>query len=217
MLNQIILLVRKDFIIDWRLKHPLTGILLYIASTIYTVYLSFDAVITPAVWSSLFWIILLFMATTSLSKSFIQEERRHLYYYFTVHPRVLILSKLMYSFVYLSGMGLFGLLIYILLTGQPDFSLDLFLLNVLNGIWGFSAAFTMIASLAVHTTQKGGMMAVLGFPVILPILLLAISNSRRIVEGGVWEEISSFSLILTSINVIIVVLTLILFPYSWRS
>ena len=217
MFNQIVLLIRKDFVIDWRLKHPFTGILLYIASTIYTVYLSFDAVITPAVWSSLFWIILLFIATTALAKSFIQEERRHLYYYFTVEPNVLILSKLIYSFVYLSSIGLFGLLIYIILIGQPEFSLGLFLVNFFNGVLGLSVAFTMIASLAVHTAQKGNMMAILGFPVILPILLLAISNSRRIVEGGVWTEISGFSLILTSVNVIIVVLTLILFPYSWKS
>ena len=90
-------------------------------------------------------------------------------------------------------------------------------MNFFNGVLGLSVTFTMIASLAVHTAQKGNMMAILGFPVILPILLLAISNSRRIVEGAVWQEISSFSLILTSVNVIIVVLTLILFPYSWKS
>lgn len=217
MLHQIFLLIRKDFVIDWRLKHPFSGILLYIASTIYTVYLSFNATITPAVWSSLFWIILLFIATTALAKSFIQEERRHLYYYFTVNPTVLILSKLIYSFVYLSVLGIFGLLIYIILVGQPPFSLGLFLLNFFNGVLGLSVAFTMIASLAVHTSQKGNMMAILGFPVILPILLLTITNSRRIVEGGAWIEINNFSLILTSVNVIIVTLTLILFPYSWKA
>ncbi len=216
-INQILVLIRKDFMIDWRLKHPFSGILLYIASTVYTVYLSFGAQVSPAVWSSLFWIILLFIATTALAKSFIQEERRRLYYFFTAKSNVLILSKLIYSFVYLSAIGLFGLLIYIILVGQPEFSMPLFLLNFFNGVFGLSVAFTMIASLAVHTAQKGNMMAILGFPVILPILLLAITNSRRIVEGASWMEIDNFSLILISVNVIIVSLTLILFPYSWKS
>ena len=217
MLGQVFLLIRKDFVIDWRLRHPLSGVLLYMASTIYTVYLSFNAAITPSVWSSLFWIVLLFIATTALAKSFIQEERRQLYYYFTVKPTVLIISKLIYSFVYLSVLGLFGLLIYIILIGQPAFSLGLFLFNFFNGVLGLSVAFTMIGSLAVHTSQKGNMMAVLGFPVILPILLLTITNSRKIVEGGAWIEINNFSLILTSVNAIIVTLTLILFPYSWKA
>lgn len=215
--SQIITLLKKDFIIDWRLKHPFAGVLLYVASTIYTVYLSFDAVITPASWSALFWIILLFVATMALAKSFIQEEKRHLYYYFTVSPSTIIISKLIYSFLYLLGIGLFGFLLYVILLGQPGFNLWLFLVNMVNGIIGLSAAFTMIASLAVRTHQKGNMMAILGFPVILPILLLAINNSRRIVEGAAWMEIDNFSLILISVNVLIVALTLILFPYSWKS
>lgn len=216
-LGQIFVLIKKDFVIDWRLKHPLSGILLYVASTVYTAYLSFDAIVTPAVWSALFWIILLFIATMALSKSFIQEERRHLYYYFAVRPNTLIISKLIYSFLYLFGIGLFGLIIYSVLLGKPTFSTSLFLFNFLNGVVGLSTAFTMIASIAVRTQQKGNLMAVLGFPVILPILLLAITNSKRIVEGASWSEIDNFSLILISVNVIIVSLTLILFPYSWKS
>jgi len=216
-LTQIRTLLYKDFLMDWRQKHPLTGILLYVTATIYTVYLSFSAVITPAVWSALYWIILLFVTTTALAKSFIQEERRHLYYYFTVPASTLIISKLLYSFLYLLGIGLFGLGIYVVLVGMPSFSLWLFLVNFLNGVIGLSAAFTMIASIAVHTHQKGNMMAVLGFPVILPVLLLAITNSKKIVEGGNWEAVNSFSLILISVNVIIVALTLLLFPYSWKA
>ena len=214
---QIISLLHKDFVIDWRLKHPFAGIFLYVASTIYTVYLSFDSVITPALWSALFWIILLFVATMALAKSFIQEEKRHLYYYFSLKASTLIISKLIYSFLYLFMIGMFGFGLYVILLGKPEFNLGLFIVNLLNGVIGLSAAFTMIASLAVRTQQKGNMMAILGFPVILPILLLAINNSKRIVEGAAWSEIDNFSLILLSVNVLIVSLVLILFPYSWKS
>ena len=214
---QIFYLIRKDLIIDWRLRYPITGVILYIASTIYTVYLSFSAVITPASWSSLFWIILLFVATMALGKSFILEERRYLYYLHAVSADCLIISKLVYSFVYLFTLGLLGLGLYTLLLGLPQFKMGLFMINLLNGCLGLSAAFTMIASIAVRTQQKGTMMAILGFPVILPILILAITNSKKIVQGASWVEIDNFSLILVSVNVLVVVLTLILFPYSWRS
>lgn len=215
--KQIITLLKKDLQVDWRLRHPFSGIVLYITSTIYTVYLSFDSVITPAVWSALYWIILVFVAAMALAKSFIQEERRQHYYYFTVSPTSIIVSKLLYSFLYLLGISLIGLALFVLLVGDPGFNLTLFFFNLCNGVIGLSAAFTMIASLAVRTQQKGNMMAILGFPVILPILLLAITNSRRIVEGAAWVEIDNYSLILGAVNVLIISLTLILFPYSWKS
>jgi heme exporter protein B len=216
MLLHIFTLIRKDLIVDWRQKHPIAGIFLYVVVTVYTVYLSFSAQVTPETWSVLYWIILLFIATASLAKTFIQEERRHLYYYYLVDPVTLILSKLVYAFLYLGTLGLFGLAIYAFLMGVPEFSLGLFVLNLLNGIIGLSVAFTMIAALAVRTNQKGSMMAILGFPVIMPVLLLAISNSRKIMQGAVWMEIDHQSFILLSVNAIILSLTLILFPYSWK-
>jgi len=216
-LHKLVVLIVKDFTLDWRLKNPFMGILLYVASTIYTVYLSIGGVITPGIWSALFWVILLFVATVALARTFLQEERRHLYYYFTVPPDLVILAKLVYSFGFMLVTGLFGFALYALLLGTPEFSFSLFLVNFLNGIIGLSSAFTMIASLAVRTNQTGNMMAVLGFPVVLPVLLLAITNSRKIVEGAIWSEIQQYSLILLAVNTIIIALTLILFPYSWKS
>ena len=213
----ILTLVKKDFQIDWRQKHPFTAILLYVVSTIFTVYMSFNALINSAVWNALYWIILLFIATMALGRSFLQEERRQLYYYFTVPPGVLILSKLIYSFLNLLLLGVLGLVVYTILMGYPSFSMGLFFLNFINGVLGLSIAFTLIASLAVRTQQKGNMIAVLGFPVILPTLLLAVRNSKSIVQGAVWSEINSNSLVLLAVNAIILSLTLILFPYSWKS
>jgi heme exporter protein B len=193
------------------------GIMLYVASTVYTIYLSIQSIITPAVWSAIFWIVLLFIATVALSRTFLQEERRQLYYFFNISSSLVILSKMIYSVIFMWVTGLFGWLIYAVLLGVPSFTFGLYLLNFVNGVTGIAVALTMISSLAVRTRQTGNMMAVLGFPVILPILLLAITNSRKIVEGGQWQDISEYSLILCAVNVIIIALTLILFPYSWKS
>ena len=62
------------------------------------------------------------------------------------------------------------------------------------------------------------MMAILGFPVIIPVaMILAVSNSQVIVLGGSWNDIIKNLITLLSVNVIIIALSYILFPFTWKS
>ena len=83
MVNKVVQLIKKDLLIDWRQQNPISGILLYLASTIFTSFMAFKGFLSIEVWNALFWIIMLFTSITAISKSFIQEERRSLYYFFS--------------------------------------------------------------------------------------------------------------------------------------
>ena len=85
-MNQIIALIKKDLLIDFRQKYVVASIALYVFAIIYVAYLSFNNVITPATWNALFWLILLFSSVTGLGKSFSQESHRSHYYYFLAKP-----------------------------------------------------------------------------------------------------------------------------------
>src|ERR1035437_10880930 len=58
--NRILTLLKKDLVLELRQQHTFYGVLLYIASTIFVLYLSIDE---PAanVWNGLFWVIQLFV------------------------------------------------------------------------------------------------------------------------------------------------------------
>ena len=92
-----------------------------------------------------------------------------------------------------------------------------FFTNLLLGTLGLSAAFTMVSSIASKTNNQSVMMAILGFPVIIPVLILAVSNSQVIVLGGSWNDIMKNLITLLSVNVIIIALSYILFPFTWKS
>lgn len=210
-------LIKKDLLIDWRQQSPFTGILLYLSATIFTAYMAFGGFITEKAWNALFWIILLFTAVNAISKSFLQEERRTHYYYFLCKPSEIILSKLLYSFAYLLVLSGIALLIYVVLLGSPGIALGLFLINLALGCVGLSAAFTLISAISTKASNKSVLMAVLGFPVIIPVLILAVSNSNKISEGFIWMQIQGNVLSLLSVDVIIIALAFVLFPFTWKS
>lgn len=113
--------------------------------------------------------------------------------------------------------ALLSLLIFSVLFGNPIENLQLFFFNLVMGALGLSSAFTMVSAIAFNTTNRSIMMAVLGFPVIIPVLLLSISNSGKILDGNIWMQIQGNMLTLISVDVIIIALTFVLFPFTWKS
>ncbi len=196
------------------------GLLLYLASTIFVCYLSFKAkqqAIHPITWNTLFWIILLFIAINAIGKSFTQESaQRNIFYYTVASPEAVIFSKITYNILVMIGISLIGICFYSLVMGNPVGNFPLYLLSLVLGAIGFSATLSMVAGIAAQGENTATLMAVLSFPIILPLLLMLLKLSKSAMDGisiqENWDEIA----ILTSIDVIVIVLSGILFPYIWR-
>lgn len=219
-LNEIRLLVRKEIQLEWRQKYAMHGLLLYLASTVFVCYLSFKAkqqAIHPITWNTLFWIILLFIAINAIGKSFTQESaQRNLFYYTIASPEAIIFSKITYNTIVMTGISLIGIVFYSWVMGNPVGNFPLYLLSLVLGAIGFSATLSMVAGIAAQGENTATLMAVLSFPIILPLLLMVLKVSKSAMDGlsiqENWDEIA----ILTSIDVIVIVLSGILFPYIWR-
>lgn len=214
-------LIYKDLRLEWRQRYAINGIVLYLVSTVFICYLSFNAKqnqLNIPVWNALFWIILLFTAVNAVGKSFIQEpQERQIYYYTLVSPQGIILSKIIYNTLIMWLISVIGFAFYALVLGNPVQDWGLFVGNILLGSLGFSSVLTMVASIASKSANSTTLMAVLSFPVILPLLLLLIKVSKNALDGlsrsASYDELISIG----AINVIVMVLSYILFPYLWRS
>ncbi len=217
MFRQLKWLLVKDLRIDWRSKYPVAGILLYVTSLIITSYLAFTGFIDRETWNALLWLVLLFVSINAVAKSFAQEDDRSPYYFYTVKPSSIIIAKLIYYGLYQLLLATVALTIFALFLGFPVKNVNAFILNLLIGSVGLSSAFTMVSSISSKTSNNGVMMAILGFPIIIPILLLAINNSKVLILGGSLADISVDLITLLSVNVIIIALSFILFPFTWKS
>jgi heme exporter protein B len=220
LINEIRVLVKKEIQMEWRQKYAIHGLLLYLASTIFVCYLSFKAkqqAINPITWNTLFWLILLFMAVNAIGKSFTQESKqRSIFYYSIVSPEAVIYSKIFYNSLVMIGISLVGILFYSWVMGNPVGNLPLYLLSLLLGAIGFSATLTMVAGIAAQGENSATLMSVLSFPIIIPLLLILLKLSKSAMDGismqENWDEMAT----LASLDVIVIVLSGILFPYIWR-
>ncbi len=205
---------------EWREKYALNGILLYLITTIFVCYLGFQTnkgSLHPLVWNVLFWIILLFTSVNAVAKSFLQErEERLRYYYVLMRPQTLILSKIAYQVLLLSGIALVGFLFYGFVMGNPVADVPLYLLAIVLGATGFAAALTMVSGIAVQAKNSTTLVAILGFPILLPMLLMLIKVSRNALDGLARSVSTDEILTLLALDAIIVAVSYLLFPYLWR-
>ncbi|MBL1410945.1 heme exporter protein CcmB [Sphingobacterium faecale] len=216
LLQQITTLVNKDLTLEWRSKHAVNGILLYVVSTVFVCYQAFKSVDT-LIWNALFWIILLFASINAISRSFVQESQyRQLYYYAIANPRSIILSKIIYNIILMTVLSAIAYIVYSLVFQNPVGDPLFYFIAVFLGAVSFATVFTMVSGISAKTGNNSTMMAVLAFPIIIPLLIVLITLSQNALQG--LDRVESYNEIgvLVAINVITVTISLLLFPYLWR-
>lgn len=209
-------LLRKEILLEWRQRYALGGILLYVCSMVFVVYVAAVRIQAP-VWNVLFWLIMLFASINGVVKSFVQESgSRQLYYYQLADPAMVLLAKVTYNTLLLLLIGSLALFTFGVVAGNPVKDVRLFALTLLLGSIGFSIAFTFIAAIASGANNSATLMAILSFPVVLPILLTLVRLSaislRLIQDTAYWRDVVN----LLAIDTILITLTFVLFPYVWR-
>jgi heme exporter protein B len=216
-LSETIRLVGKEFRLELKQKYVINGILLYLVSTIFVTYLAFENAITPETWNSLFWIILLFVAVNGISKSFAQESpARQLYYYTLASPQAIVVSKILYNLLLMVILSLLAFVFFLLLMGNKVVNMPLFILALVLGSLGLSSILTMVSAIASRASQNFSLMAILSFPIILPLLATLMKVSNAALSGVQSAGIAGFITILLTINLAVIILSYILFPYLWR-
>ncbi|WP_448698537.1 heme exporter protein CcmB [Mucilaginibacter sp. AW1-3] len=224
LLNQTIHLLKKEILLEWRSKYAFNGVLLYVVSTVFVCYMAFNlnqgfigSQGYPLVWNILFWIIILFASVNAIAKSFLQESKgRLLYYYSIAGPHAIILSKIIYNVLLMALLSILALIIYSVFFKNPTIDSLYYFLTVLLGSISFSTVFTMISAIASKAGNNGTLMAILSFPVIIPVILLLIRMSKRAMDG-LDRGLSTQDIVtLLAINVIVIATSLILFPFLWR-
>jgi heme exporter protein B len=84
------------------------------------------------------------------------------------------------------------------------------------GSLALSAVFTFLSAIAARAQQNAALMAILGFPLVIPVLMilssLALSAISPVYQEGWWVMM----LVLLALGVLVIILGLILFPFLWQ-
>ena len=208
-------LIKKDLLLEVRQQYSFYGILLYIIATIFVLYMTIREP-EAKVWNGLFWVIQLFICINAVAKSFLQETRgRMLYFYSIVNPRDFILAKLVFNSVLMLLMSFLSILLFSLFLGNPVQKVFPFIGLVLLGGWSLSLVFTFLSAIAAKAQQNAAIMAILGFPIIIQQLMLLMQLANTVFSDKMGIAYSTL-LLIVALDVLVVMLAVILFPFLWK-
>ncbi len=214
--HPIVTLIKKDLLLEMRQQYTLYGILLYVASTTFVIYLSMGQP-EDQVWNGLFWITQLFICINAVAKSFLQESRgRMLYFYSIAGAKDFIISKLVFNLILMLVMSSITLALFTLLLGCPINRLITFMGITLLGGASLSLVFTFLAAIAARAQQSAALMAIMGFPIIIPQILLLMKISIPAFSDVLLEGWQQLVYSLLGLDILIITLAIILFPFLWK-
>lgn len=220
-LKQILVLTQKEFLIEFRNRNPLFSLLVYVFGTAMICYLGLilkTNKIDGITWNALFWINIFFVSQIAVSKSFFGESKtRDLYYGNICKPEAVIVSKMFYNFIMLAFLSFVSFLVFTAIFNQTIGSVSWFLVNLLMGSLSLSVGQSFLSAIASKANNNATLMAVLSVPVMAPLILFIVRVSNNAIDNVDASVIIQDLFALGSINVIIITVSFLLFPYLWRS
>lgn len=221
MTGRILTLLHKEWLLELRRKTVIAGLGLYLFSLVFICYLTFalhQQALNKVTWAALYWLTVLFSVVNTVAKSFIGERKGVFIYLYTVaSAQSVLMAKLIYNTILSCLVALAGYVLFAVFIFNPIQDNGLFLLIVLMASSGFASSLTLISGIASKAANSNILMAVLGFPVVISILLVAIRATRNALDGLGFSASGDDVLTLVAINAIAGAMAYVLFPYIWRS
>ena len=210
----------KDWRAELRTRYALNTVLLFALSTLVVVSLALGPLGTrpdqrAAVLPVVLWLILLFAAAAGLPRGFAHEEETHtaIALRLAATPSALFCGKLLYSLTLLAALEALVVPLFLAMV-QLDVDHPALLVAALAaGGFGLAAGSTLVAAIVAQARGKAALFAVLAFPVLVPLLLLAVALTRACVGGDPAEGVLR-QLLLYDASV--TVAGLMLFPAVWN-
>lgn len=210
----------KDLKCELRTRYAINAILMFALVTVFAVSWAVGGVgLSPVLQASLLWIVIYFSSLSGLSQSFVKEEETRTAIALRLYsPATAVFGgKLIFNIVLLSIMNLLTVPFFGVFIGLNIYNYPLFLTIIVLGSLGIVGTTTLIAAIISKASVKGALFAVLSFPLILPLLMMSISGTKKafipeIAFSAVRMEIQ----VLASYIVVMTILGFLLFDAVWN-
>ena len=214
---------RKDVRAELRTRYALNAVALFAVSTVVALSLGLGPLTRsadlPLIHAALLWIAILFAAFTGLARAFVQEEesRTAAALRLAAPPVAVYLGKLLFNLALLLLLDMLTAVLFTVLLRVQIGNLGMFAALLLAGSLGLVAATTLIAAIIARASVKGALFAVLSFPLLAPLLIVAIKGTALALEGAPWARGLAPLQVLISYTVALFVASLFLFGSVWEA
>lgn len=184
--------LQKDLRAEFRARLVLQAIGLFALITLMTVSFAVGpAALDAALQSALLWVILFFSAMSGLSRTFVREEESRTVQALKLaaDPGAVFLGKWAFNLVLLGLLEVLVVPLFVVLLGVKIGNIPLFLSVLGSGSIGLSIVATLLAAMVAQARARSALFAVLSFPILIPLLMMAIKDTEMALRGssGGWE------------------------------
>jgi heme exporter protein B len=215
-------LFKFEFQNEMRNRLSFLSIGLYIFSVTYLLYFlmnSQGALVRLEVkfWNIMFWIVILFSVIQNCISQFSKEGQGLYFYYYTlIKPEYFIIGKILYGIIYSIVLNLLVFGTFSIWFGSPVENMKLFLGAMILSSISFSILFTLTTAISRGLQNNSVLTAILGFPLSIPLITLVAKIAREAFFSLPSDQFAINLSILLGFDVILLVLSVILYPYIWR-
>ncbi len=213
-------LVWKDLVQEWRSRDVLTSMFAFavLSLFIFNYALELSPINRAEIAPGLIWVVMVFAGTLGLNRSFAAEQDQGSFEGLMMavpELSVIYLAKMITNLLMMFGLAILVIPIYSLLYNQSLFDLRFFGILML-GAWGYSAAGTLISSMTVQTRMRDLLLPVLLFPLLLPVNMAVVKSGSAIIAASAVPEFQSWINLLLVYDVIMTVVSILVFEYVIR-
>ncbi len=214
---------RKDVRAELRTRYALNAVALFAVSTVVALSLGLGPLPRtadlPLIHAALLWVAVLFAAFTGLARAFVQEEetRTAAALRLAAPPLAVYLGKLLFNLLLLLFLDALTAVLFVVLMHVAIGNVAMFAAMLLAGSLGLVAATTLIAAIIARASVKGALFAVLSFPLLAPLLVVAIKGTALALEGAGWDRGVAPLQVLLAYAVAMFVASLFLFGSVWEA
>lgn len=210
-------LMYKDLTREFRAYHmwPSTVLVGLVLVFLLAIQIDLPPEFKGGVGGGLLWVAIAFSGVLALERSFSSERDAgcwQVLVQYPIAPSALFLAKMSLNVVSLVLLELVLIPLFLVMTDLPLLArpLSLALIAGLGNI-GFAAAGTLISAVTANLNNRGGQMALLLLPLVIPVILASAEATRMLLAGSTGDEWSRWLQLLAVFAVVFTVLGAMVF------
>ncbi|GIV58876.1 MAG: cytochrome C biogenesis protein CcmB [Rhodothermaceae bacterium] len=210
----------KDVRLELRSRYAVSMLLLFVLSSLLLMAFGIgQTAVSTRVQSALLWVVILFSAAVGLGRAFISEEERGTVLLLRLHTRgsMVYAGKLLFNFLLMLVVNLVALGAFLLLLRVTVQAPGLLLATLVLGALGLAGATTLLAAIIARAANRGPLLPVLLFPLLVPLLLSVVSATRAALpDGNGWAAAGDELLTLFGFAGVVITVSVLLFDHVWN-
>lgn len=217
--SKIIAVLVKDVKSEMRTRYAIGAIIMFSVVTVVAIGFSTSGVgLDNDMQAIVFWLAVYFASVAALGQSFIKEEQKRTALALRIYspPLAVFGGKYLFNLSLLTFLVLIIVLLFAGLIGLDIKNFGLFIVILILSIIGLAGSTTIIAAIISKASIKGVLFAILSFPLILPLLIMAIKGTQKALNYSVvfLDGLPEMK-VLVSYAVVMTVAGGLLFEYVW--